>query len=152
MKRRAVVAALALGVLAFPAFAQVSRSAGSDYLPRLGDIMSLIQSRHMKLWFAARNSNWDLAAFELAQIKGGLTDAAGMYSGMPVNNLTTMAEPLDALAAAIKAKDGKKFASSFGTLTAGCNACHQTMERGFVIIQQPVTSPFSNQSFAPPKN
>ncbi|WP_445490746.1 hypothetical protein [Rhodopseudomonas sp. RCAM05734] len=152
MKRRVVIAALALVVLvASPAVAQMSRSTSSDYTPRLGDLMNAIQSRHIKLWFAAKNLNWDLAAYELAQIKGGLSDAAGMYSGMPVSNLTTMSDPLDLLAAAIKAKDGKKFAASFGTLTAGCNACHQTMERGFVVIQQPVASPFSNQSFAPAK-
>jgi hypothetical protein len=152
MKRYAVIAALALLVPAAPpAVAQMSRSTGSDYTPRLGDLMNAIQSRHIKLWFAAKNLNWDLAAYELAQIKGGLSDAAGMYSGMPVSNLTTMSDPLDALAAAIKAKDSKKFATGFGTLTAGCNACHQTMERGFVAIQQPTTSPFSNQSFAPAK-
>ena len=151
MKRRAVIAALALvAVVAPAAMAQVSRPAGgSDYTPRLGDLMNMVQTRHIKLWFAAKNSSWDLAAYELAQIKAGLSDAAGMYSGLPVNNLTTMSDPLDALAAAIKAKDGKKFAASFGTLTTGCNACHQTMERSFVVIQQPPTSPFSNQSFAP---
>jgi hypothetical protein len=152
MKRRVVIAALALvSLMASPAVAQMSKSTGSDYTPRLGDLMNAIQSRHIKLWFAAKNLNWDLAAYELAQIKGGLSDAAGMYSGMPVNNLATMSDPLDLLAVALKAKDSKMFAASFGTLTAGCNACHQTMERGFVIIQQPATSPFSNQSFAPAK-
>jgi hypothetical protein len=153
MTRRAVIAVLALAIVSVPAaIAQVSRpTGGSDYMPRLGDIMNTIQARHIKLWFAAKNLNWDLAAFELAQIKTGLSDAAGMYSGMPVNNLTTMSDPLDSLAGAIQAKDSKTFAASFGTLTAGCNACHQTMERSFVVIQRPATSPFSNQSFAAPK-
>jgi len=153
MTRRVVLAVLALTIVSVPAaIAQISRpTGGSDYMPRLGDIMNTIQSRHIKLWFAAKNRNWDLAAFELAQIKTGLSDAAGMYSGMPVNNLTTMSDPLNALAGAIRGKDNKTFAASFGTLTAGCNACHQTMERGFVVIQQPANSPFSNQSFAPTK-
>jgi hypothetical protein len=150
MKRRAVIAAIALVILSFPAMAQIPRP-GDSYLPRLGDLMGMIQSRHVKLWVAARNLNWDLASYELEHIRSGLADAAVMYSGIPVTNVTTMSEPLDAIAAAIKARDGKKFAISFGTLTAGCNACHQTMDRGFVVIQQPATAPFSNQTFAPLK-
>ena len=43
------------------------------------------------------------------------------------------------------------FVKGFNALTAACNACHQGIGRGFVVIQVPTVSPFSDQSFAPPK-
>jgi hypothetical protein len=48
------------------------------------------------------------------------------------------------------AKDSGKFAKAFGELTAGCNACHQSMERGFIVMRVPTEDPFSDQRFAPP--
>jgi hypothetical protein len=35
------------------------------YVPRPGDIMAALQVRHLKLYFAGRAQNWDLADFEL---------------------------------------------------------------------------------------
>jgi hypothetical protein len=49
---------------------------------RLGDIMGAAQWRHIKLWFAGKLLNWDLAAYELSQIKGSLVDAATLYPGI----------------------------------------------------------------------
>jgi hypothetical protein len=121
------------------------------YVPRLGDIMSLVQARHIKLWFAGKAANWQLADFELRQLKAGLLEAALMYEGIPVSNVTTMSQPGQSVADAIDARDGKRFAKAFGELTTGCNGCHQSMGRGFVGIQLPTTSPFSDQVFAPPK-
>jgi len=121
------------------------------YAPRLGDIMSAVQSRHMKLWFAGKALNWELAAFELRQLKAGLVEAAVFYEGIPVTNITTMTKPVQSVADAIEAKDGRRFAKAAGELTDGCNSCHQAIGRGFIVIQAPTVSPFSDQSFAPPK-
>lgn len=117
--------------------------------PRLADIMEAAQSRHIKLWFAGKNRNWELAGYEAAQIRARLEDAATLYAGLPVTKVTTMAEPLDAVLQAVEAKDGAKFTRAFSALTAGCNACHQSIGRGYIAIQAPTSSPFSNQSFAP---
>ena len=119
------------------------------YVPRLADIMNALQLRHLKLYFAGRAQNWDLADFELRQIRAGLAEAAVLYSGLPVTNITTLAAPLQALSDALKAKDERKFADAFGELTNGCNACHQTMDRKFIVIAQPTQPPFTNQVFAP---
>jgi len=61
-KYLAAVAALSVG-LASPLMvaAQVSQKSS----PRLADAMSALQSRHSKLWTAARKQNWELAAYEL---------------------------------------------------------------------------------------
>jgi len=121
------------------------------YVPRLGDIMNAAQIRHMKLWFAGKSANWELAAYEVHQLKASLVEAATLYEGIPVTNVTTMAQPVQAVTDAIEAKDSKKFLKAYGDLTSGCNACHQSIGRGFVVMRAPDLSPFSDQQFAPPK-
>ena len=123
---------------------------GEQYVPRLGDIMNAVQTRHIKLWLAGKALNWDLAAYELRQIKGGVVEAALLYEGIPVTNVTTLTKPVQSVADAIEAKDSRRFAKAFGELTDGCNSCHSSMQRGFISIQLPTASPFGNQSFAPP--
>jgi len=123
----------------------------SPYVPRLGDIMNAAQIRHIKLWFAGKSANWELAAYEVRQLKASLVEAASLYEGIPVTNVTTMVQPVQAVADAIEANDGKKFVKAYGDLTSGCNACHQSIGRGFIVIRVPDVSPFSDQQFAPPK-
>jgi hypothetical protein len=120
----------------------------SEYVPRLGDIMSTAQTRHQKLWLAGKAQNWELAAFELRLLKASLVEAAVLYSGIPINNVTTLEAPLTSVAEAITAKDGKKFAKSVGDLTEGCNSCHRSMNRGFIVMRVPADQqPFGNQQF-----
>ncbi len=145
---------VALGVLAASSALAVAQdfkspSAG-EYVPRLGDIMSAAQTRHQKLWLSAKAQNWELAAFELNQLKASLVEAALLYSGIPVSNVTTLETPLQAVSDAIGAKDGRKFAKAFGDLTEGCNSCHRSMKRSFVLMKVPTDQQsFGNQQFAP---
>lgn len=133
------------------ALAPLALAQAEGYVPGLGDIMTTIQMRHIKLWFAGRLKNWDLATYELEQIRLGLEDAATLYTGIPAENVGATVNPIKEIDAAIKAKDGAKFVEGYGALTAACNGCHQGINRGFIVIQVPNTSPFSDQSFAPPK-
>jgi hypothetical protein len=137
--------------LAPVAFAQpkLEVSTSEEYVPRLGDIMNTVQSRHIKLSLAGKAQNWELAAYELRQLKAGLLEAAVIYPGIPVTNVTTMTAPVQAIADAIAARDSGRFVKASGELRAGCNSCHQTMERGFIVIQTPAAAPFGDQSFAP---
>jgi hypothetical protein len=151
--RGIIVALLAVGALAPAAIAESSLQATTSepYVPRLGDIMNAVQNRHVKLWLAGKAANWDLAAYELRQLKAGLLEAAVLYEGIPVSNVTTMTAPAQSIADAIDAKSGERFTRAVGELTDGCNACHKSMGRGFVTIQMPTNSPFGDQSFAPQK-
>ena len=125
---------------------------GEQYVPRLGDIMNAVQTRHIKLWLSGKALNWELAAYELRQLKAGLLEAAVMYEGIPVSNVTTMTKPVQSISDAIDAKDFKRFTKAVGELTDGCNSCHQTMQYGYITIQMPTASPFfSDESFAPQK-
>jgi len=152
MKFRFMTVALLLSLASAPMAIMQSGAAESgneQHVPRLADIMSTTQLRHMKLWFAGASSNWNLAAYELRQLKESLVEAASLYPGIPVTNVTTMAEPVQVLASAIAAKDTRAFSNTFGLLTNGCNACHQSMGRGFIVMKTPTVSPFSNQAFPP---
>jgi hypothetical protein len=144
-----IVALLMLGAAVPQAMAQSASDSSEQYVPRLGDIMNNAQTRHIKLWYAAKAANWDLAAFEIRQLKANLVEAALLYSGIPVTNVTTLTAPLQSVADAIDAKDSQKFAKAFGDLTGGCNSCHQSMQRAFVLIRTPTEQPFGDQVFPP---
>jgi hypothetical protein len=145
MKYLAVIGAVVTGLILAP----VAVAQQDGYPPKLGDIMTAIQLSHIKLWFAGKLENWDLAAYEVAQIRESLGDAAQLYREIPVEFVTNTADPIDAIREAIAAKDSAKFAKAFGDLNQTCNACHQVIGRGFIVIQVPTSSPFTNQSFAP---
>ena len=145
----AVLMACSLTTLAIDQSGNVRAMSAEQFVPRLGDIMNNIQLRHIKLSFAGKARNWELAAYELGQLKAGLVEAAVMYEGIPVTDVTMMTSPLKAIDDAIAAKDGKRFGKLFGELTTGCNACHQSMSRGYIVMRVPTEQPFSNQVFPP---
>ena len=67
-----------------------AQSAKEPYNPGLGEFMTATQLRHAKLWFAGKDSNWDLAAYEIDEIKEGLEDAARLhpnFDGVPVADM-----------------------------------------------------------------
>jgi hypothetical protein len=132
-----------------PAALRPSAAAGDTYVPSLGDIMGATQLRHVKLWYAGKLRNWELASYELSQIEDSFNNAARLYRNIPIEKINMIEQPLMALDGAIKAKDGARFAGAFTNLTAGCNDCHQAANVGFITIRLPTASPFSNQSFAP---
>jgi hypothetical protein len=147
MKYFAVIGALFIGLILAPlAVAQQEL-----YRPPLGDIMGKIQLRHIKLWFAGKAGNWELATYEVEEIKTSLESAADLYRGIPVELVTNTADPIQAIREAIEAKDSAAFAKGYGEFTAACNGCHQGIGRSFIVIQKPTASPFTDQSFSPPK-
>jgi hypothetical protein len=148
MNGRWPIAALLMGILEIPiAFAQSGFPApiGESYIPRLGQIMSVIQSQHMKLWLAGSARNWDLASFELAQLTDSIGEAATLYSGIPSTNVAKQTDPIKSISDAIAAKEKQAFSRTAESLTKGCNACHQSMRRSFIVIQVPPTNgPFGD--------
>ena len=150
MIRIAVAAALLLLPLA------ASAEQNEPFKPGLGEIMTLQQMRHLKLWLAMQAGNWALADYELDELKEGFEDITKYYPTKDDVPVGTMAEAIVAkevadLAKAIEAKDKKNFAGGFDRLTASCNACHQASKKDFIRIQRPAGNPYTNQSFAPPR-
>jgi hypothetical protein len=120
-----------------------------EMVPRLGEIMLGKQWGHIKLWSAGKERNWSLAAYELAQMRASLAEAASLYSGIPLDDVAIMAGPIHSIDLAIESKDSAGFGKAFKDLTMGCNACHREMGREFIEIAVPKDTPFRDQVFAP---
>lgn len=128
----------------------------APYTPGLGEIMSLQQMRHMKLWFAGQAGNWLLADYEIKELKEGFDDAVTMHptiedAPLPIKELVPkkVTVPLQDLAAAVKAQNRPMFDVAFDSLTTACNECHQAENFGFNVIQRPSSNPYANQTFTP---
>jgi hypothetical protein len=151
--KRIVVTAIILAAMVMFAAAQPAKQ---PYEPGLGEFMTATQLRHAKLWFAGKNNNWALAAYEIDEIKEGLEDAARLHStfdGVPVAEMIkTIIDPrLERLEKAVEGKSSTQFIAAFDELTNGCNSCHAGASKPFIHIQRPTEPPLTNQNFAPAK-
>lgn len=118
------------------------------YKPGLGEFMMGIQVHHAKIWYAGKNQNWDLADFEVGEIKETLDDVKKYCTDRPeVKSLPILYPALDSVSNAIKAKNLKRFETNFALLTNSCNRCHQSTHHQFNVIKTPDTPPFTNQEF-----
>ena len=162
MKSLAILAGLSLAIATASAHAddnsaahhEQSANKAQGYVPGLGEIMSLQQMRHAKLWLAGSGGNWALADYELDELREGFEDASKLHpthESVPIAaliaNLTP--GPLDAISKAIKGRSAAGFAKSFDSLTVACNTCHKAANHGFIRITRPNGSAFSNQNFKP---
>jgi hypothetical protein len=151
MKLIVIAATLAATVLVAAA-----QPAKEPYVPGLGEFMTATQLRHAKLWFAGRARNWDLAAYEVDEIKEGLEDAikqVPVHEGLPVGDMikTILLPALDDVDKAVDAKNSAQFTTAFDKLTLACNTCHAGAKKEFIRIQRPTAPPVTNQNFAPGK-
>jgi hypothetical protein len=152
MKRIVTTAIILAATVRFAA----AQPAKQPYEPGLGEFMTATQLRHAKLWFAGKNDNWALAAYEIDEIKEGLEDAARLHStfdGVPVAEMikTIIAPRLERLEKAVEGKNNTQFIAAFDELTNGCNSCHAGVGKPFIHIQRPTEPPLTNQNFAPAK-
>lgn len=151
----AIVAGSAMLAAAQPA-KEAKETVKQAYEPGLGEFMTATQARHAKLWFAGKNRNWELAAYEVDEIKEGLEDAAKLHAthdGIPVAEMIkTILDPrIERVEKAVDARNSAQFATAFDELTNGCNSCHQKAGHPFIRIQRPSEPPVTNQNFAPTK-
>lgn len=121
----------------------------SAYKPGLGEFMSSIQVHHGKLWFAGQNENWQLADFELGEIKESLEDISTYCSDRAeVQKIGMILPAMDSLLHAVQLKNAVLFKNGFVLLTATCNNCHHATNHAFNVIKIPAGPPFSNQDFS----
>ena len=151
---RPIIAIAAAAALALPSVATAQAPA---FRAGLGDLMTaFVQPRHTKLGLAGMEQNWPYAAYELNELRGAFDKVAEMvptYRNFSIPDLITASvkEKLTALDQAIKAKDPEQFVALYGQLTAACNACHQSTDKGMIVIRVPTLSAFPDQDFRPPK-
>lgn len=129
------------------------------YTPGLGEIMTLNQMRHAKLWLAGQEGNWPLADYEIDELEEGFEDAVEYHpthkdSPLPIKDLVPelTTAPITALRRAVEEEDNAAFLQAFDGLTAACNSCHETTNFGFNVVKRPTANYFTNQDFAPLPN
>jgi len=135
-----------------------NKPAPAPYQPGLGEIMTLTQMRHAKLWLAGDAQNWALASYEVGEIAEGFQEVIAYhpaYKDSPVPLADAIPLMIDApiaeLRAAIAKQDPATFAAAYDDLTAACNACHEATNYGFNVVQRPAANSFPNQVFVVPR-
>src|ERR1041384_4172267 len=101
-----------------------------SYTPGIEQFMNVIQTEHAKLWYAASARNWELAAYQLAEIKEIMSDVGDLcpkFKDLPLDKMLddVVTGPIAETEKTLDAKDFAKFSVAYGKLTEACNACHQ---------------------------
>ena len=150
MNNRSIILIAVVAALAMPSLATAQR----QHAAALGDLMTaLVQPRHIKLGLAGTERNWPYAAYELDQLREtpDVAEILPNYRDLSIPDMitTTVKEPLAELDRAIKAEDSNQFAAAYGRLTAACNACDRSYDRGAIVIQPATVAAFPDQDFRP---
>src|SRR6516164_11399895 len=114
--------------------APVAPELPKSYFPGLGEFMGRIQVDHAKLWLAGQARNWELAGYQLNELKEVLSDVQDLvprYQNVPVGEMidAIITETITELEGAIEKRDFNSFSVSFAKLTVACNSCHQAANR-----------------------
>jgi len=126
----------------------LNKQVAQAYKPGLGEFMLGIQIHHAKLYFAGKNKNWELAAFEMGEIKEAVDDINKYCTDRPeIKSLPILYPAVDSVNNAVKASSPQRFEAGFVLLTKACNSCHQSTHHQFNVIKVPDTPPFNNQEF-----
>jgi len=152
---------LALPQAAPSATASPVGPATNAFQPGLDDLMTmLIQPRHIKLYYAGKQGNWELAgsqARDLRQAFRRIAQYIPNYLGNDVNAaLTSIIVPrLQEIDDAIAAAKPEQFTRAYDRLTDACNACHAYLEHPYHVIRRPPAggeSLYADQDFSPKPN
>ena len=125
-----------------------------EQAPGLGEYMTTIQLHAGKLWFAVKASNWELAQYELDELKETMEAAKALNAeknGVKISDvldsvLQTQVAELDK---SIKSKSQTEFQKSYDETLSACNGCHTEAGYKFIHIVRPTTPPVSNQRWEP---
>src|SRR5580698_8977844 len=106
----AILVASALLTAGFAARAEDTPAPAAD-VPGLGEIMTLQQLRHIKLWFAGRAGNWPLADYEIGELNEGFEDVNKLLGGDTVDK--AVGASMQALQKIIDNKNSAAFPATF---------------------------------------
>jgi hypothetical protein len=126
-----------------------------ELAPGLGEYMTTIQLHAGKLWFAAKAANWELADYELDELKETMEAAKALnaekngvkISGVLDSVLQTQVAQLDK---SIKSKSQTEFQKSYEETLNACNGCHTEAGYKFIHIVRPSAPPVTNQRWEMP--
>ena len=116
-----------------------------------------VQPRHTKLGLAIREANWRYAAYALEEL-----EEAFERIGEGVAEVARILDHRDDQLRSSRTRWRRSnrrsrppmrlaLRAAYEQLTAACNTCHRSADRGMVVIQSPVASPFPDQDLRPVK-
>jgi hypothetical protein len=125
-----------------------------DAAPGLGEYMSTIQLHAGKMWFAAKAANWELAGYEVDELKETMEAAEKLNeekNGVKISPLldAVLKTQIAGLEEAVKSGSAPKFQKSYDETLTACNSCHGEAGFKFIHIVRPTAPPVSNQRWEP---
>jgi len=109
--------------------------------PGLGTVMIEYGKRYYIMYYAAKAGNWDLAAYELKEMRE-IQEVGETTRPAKAKMLKAFEETyLDRLEEAIKAKDFARFEEAYNAGVKGCNACHAATGHPYIKYTLPKISP-----------
>ena len=130
--------------------AQAALATAKELAPGLGEYMTTIQLHAGKLWFAAKASNWELADYELDELKETIEAAKALNAeknGVKISGVldSVLQTQVAQLAESIKRKSPAEFQKSYDDTLSACNGCHAEAGYKFIHIVRPSSPPVTNQ-------
>jgi hypothetical protein len=131
---------------------QAELSTTKELASGLGEFMTTIQLHAGKLWFAAKAANWDLAEYELDELKETMEAAKGLNAekgGVKISDVldAILQTQVAHLAESIKRKRSTEFQKSYDETLSACNGCHTESGYKFIRIVRPSAPPVTNQQW-----
>ncbi len=140
--------AVALGAVGVYAASDWLKGSADDKLktlaeiqPGLGTVMMEYAARYTNAYYAAKGGNWDLADYMLKEA-GEIQEVGEATRPERATALKAFENAyLKPLEEAVKAKDFKKFDSTFKKGIQGCNGCHAGQGFPYIKYELPKTPP-----------
>lgn len=149
----AVPPAAAPAVAASPT--PLSQQLLSSITPGLSTYMLEAAKRMGRSWFAAQDTNWDEAAFEIREARGVLQQGAARSSALRQQPLLAFNDAfMTPLAAAAQSGDRAQYEQAYRAAIGGCNACHVSQASGtgqsfgFIRVQVPTSNIWEVYAYA----
>jgi hypothetical protein len=131
---------------------QAELAAAKELGPGLGEYMTTIQLHTAKLWFAAKASNWELAAYELHELEETMEAVKKLNvekNGVKIANVmdAVLQTQIAQLEESIKRKNQTEFQKSYDETLSACNGCHTESGHKYIQIIRPTAPPVTNQKW-----
>jgi hypothetical protein len=127
-------------------------AAAKELAPGLGEYMTTIQLHAGKLWFAAKATNWELADYELDELKETMEAVKKLNlekNGVKISSVMdgVLQTQITQLESFIKQKKTLEFQKSYDETLSACNGCHTEAGYKFIQIVRPSAPPVTNQKW-----
>ena len=123
--------------------------------PGLGEYMTTMQLHAAKLWFAVKESNWDLAPYEVGELNETIDGATALHVFRNNVNIAGVLQgvqqtQIQSLKQSLEAKNRKHFTVAYKQTLEACNGCHTSAWYKFISIIPPTREPVANQRWSKP--